>query len=65
LTALSPADTLVTVGVGGNDIGWSAVIKRCVELDILPVGRQSLKAADPCDIASRPGPVRLPTGRSG
>jgi lysophospholipase L1-like esterase len=36
LSALSAATTLVTLGIGGNDIGWSAVITRCTELDLIP-----------------------------
>ncbi len=37
LTALSAATSLVTVGIGGNDIGFAAALTRCVELDSLPV----------------------------
>jgi lysophospholipase L1-like esterase len=36
LTALTAATTLVTLGIGGNDIGWAAILTRCVELDLLP-----------------------------
>jgi lysophospholipase L1-like esterase len=36
LSALSAATTLVTLGIGGNDIGWSAIITRCTELDLIP-----------------------------
>jgi lysophospholipase L1-like esterase len=36
LSALSAATTLVTLGIGGNDIGWSAVITKCTELDLIP-----------------------------
>jgi lysophospholipase L1-like esterase len=36
LSALSAATTLVTFGIGGNDIGWSAIITRCTELDLIP-----------------------------
>jgi lysophospholipase L1-like esterase len=37
LSALSAATTLVTIGLGGNDIGFEPVLTRCAELDILPV----------------------------
>jgi len=37
LTALSAAATLVTVGIGGNDIGFAAALTRCAELDLVPV----------------------------
>jgi lysophospholipase L1-like esterase len=36
LDALSSATRLVTVGIGGNDIGWAAVITKCTELDLIP-----------------------------
>jgi len=36
LSALSAATTLVTLGIGGNDIGWSGVIIKCTELDLIP-----------------------------
>jgi lysophospholipase L1-like esterase len=36
LSALSPATTLVTLGIGGNDVDWGGVIARCTELDLLP-----------------------------
>jgi lysophospholipase L1-like esterase len=35
LTALSPATTLVTLGIGGNDVHWGAVLTRCAELDMV------------------------------
>jgi lysophospholipase L1-like esterase len=34
LNALSPADTLVTVQVGGNDIGFTAIIVTCAFLSL-------------------------------
>jgi lysophospholipase L1-like esterase len=37
LGALSSATALVTLGIGGNDIGWASVVTRCVELDLIPV----------------------------
>jgi lysophospholipase L1-like esterase len=37
--ALSAADTLVTVGIGGNDAGLIGVVEECVKLDIIrPTG---------------------------
>jgi lysophospholipase L1-like esterase len=36
LSALSPATTLVTLGIGGNDVDWGGVIARCTELDLFP-----------------------------
>jgi lysophospholipase L1-like esterase len=37
LNALSAADTVITLDIGGNDLGWSGVIERCVRLDVLDV----------------------------
>jgi len=57
LTALSAATTLVTVGIGGNDIGWAAVLTRCAELDLAPAllpGGASSDAA-PCQAYFTPG----------
>jgi hypothetical protein len=34
LSALSSATALVTLGIGGNDIGWASIVTRCVELDL-------------------------------
>jgi hypothetical protein len=36
LTGLSPATMLVTVGIGGNDVHWGTILKRCAELDLIP-----------------------------
>ena len=36
LSALSSATRLVTLGIGGNDVGWAGVITKCVELDLIP-----------------------------
>ncbi|HLY50183.1 MAG TPA: SGNH/GDSL hydrolase family protein [Solirubrobacteraceae bacterium] len=33
LNAVSPADTLVTVGIGGNDAGLITVVETCAEID--------------------------------
>ena len=50
LSALSAATTLVTLGIGGNDVGWSAVITRCTELDLVPalVSGDTTSDATPC-----------------
>jgi lysophospholipase L1-like esterase len=36
-SALSAATALVTLGIGGNDVDWAAIITRCTELDLIPV----------------------------
>ena len=36
LSVLSAGTTLVTLGIGGNDVGWGSVITRCTELDLVP-----------------------------
>jgi len=50
LSPLAAATRLVTLGIGGNDIGWSAIITRCTELDLIPVLIPGETAADstPC-----------------
>jgi lysophospholipase L1-like esterase len=37
LDALSSATTLVTLGIGGNDVHWTAVLAECVKLDLVTV----------------------------
>jgi lysophospholipase L1-like esterase len=37
LSALSPDATLVTLSIGGNDLDYSGILTRCVELDVLGV----------------------------
>jgi lysophospholipase L1-like esterase len=37
LNALSADATLVTLGIGGNDLGFSGILTRCVEHDVLGV----------------------------
>jgi len=37
LSALSAATSVVTLGIGGNDVGWTAIVTRCTELDLIPV----------------------------
>ena len=51
LSALSSATELVTLGIGGNDIGWASVVTRCVELDLIPVLIPGEKASGltPCE----------------
>jgi len=36
LDALSAATRLVTLGVGGNDVDWAAIITHCTEMDLIP-----------------------------
>ena len=36
LSALSASTTLVTLGIGGNDIDFAGVLTRCVEVDLVP-----------------------------
>ena len=36
LSALSASTRLVTLGIGGNDVDWAAIITRCTELDLVP-----------------------------
>lgn len=51
LTALSPATTLVTIGIGGNDARWGTVLARCAELDIGPALMPGSGGSDaaPCE----------------
>ena len=50
LSALSTATRLITLGVGGNDVGWSGIITRCTELDLIPALIPGSTTADltPC-----------------
>jgi lysophospholipase L1-like esterase len=50
LGALSSGTALVTVGIGGNDIGIIGIVTKCAELDLIPSmipGRSS--ATTPCE----------------
>ena len=50
LSALSSGDALVTVSIGGNDIGLIGIITKCTELDLIPAlipGRSS--TLTPCE----------------
>jgi lysophospholipase L1-like esterase len=46
LDALSPATTLVTLGIGGNDVHWTSVLGECVKLDLVTVLTGSSSAQD-------------------
>ena len=49
LSALSPSTTLVTLGIGGNDVDFADVLTRCVEVDLIPslIGN-SADQSSPC-----------------
>jgi lysophospholipase L1-like esterase len=36
LSALSSSTTLITLGVGGNDVDFAGVLTHCVEVDLIP-----------------------------
>jgi len=50
LDALSPATTLVTLGIGGNDVHWTSVLGECVKLDFGTVlmGSSAAQHSDRC-----------------
>jgi lysophospholipase L1-like esterase len=50
LSALNSTTSLVTLGIGGNDVGFSSVLTRCVELDLVPslIGH-SASGSSPCE----------------
>jgi lysophospholipase L1-like esterase len=51
LSALSSGTGLVTVGIGGNDIGIIGIVTKCTELDLVPAlipGRTASKLT-PCE----------------
>ena len=51
LSALSSGTALVTVGIGGNDIGIIGIVTKCAELDLIPAlipGRGSA-GLTPCE----------------
>jgi lysophospholipase L1-like esterase len=50
LSALSSGTALVTVSIGGNDIGMIDIVTKCTELDLLPalMGRSS-SSLTPCE----------------
>jgi lysophospholipase L1-like esterase len=49
LTALSSSTTLVTLGIGGNDVDFASVLTHCVEMDLIPalIGNAAAKYS-PC-----------------
>jgi lysophospholipase L1-like esterase len=57
LTALSTATRLVTLGIGGNDVGWTGIITRCTELDLIPALIPGSTTSDltPCQDYYTPG----------
>lgn len=50
LSALTTDTTLVTLGIGGNDVDFASVLSKCVELDLVPSFLSSALSADlaPC-----------------
>jgi len=61
LTALTVTTTLVTLGIGGNDIDFAAILTRCVELDLIPalISRGASGLA-PCRASyTSPGPDQI------
>ncbi len=50
LSALSAATALVTLGIGGNDVGWAGIVTRCTDLDLIPSLIPGTRASDvtPC-----------------
>ena len=58
LSALSTATRLVTLGIGGNDVGWTGIITRCTELDLVPAlmpGSAAASGLTPCQDYYTPG----------
>lgn len=49
LSALSSSTTLVTLGIGGNDVDFAGVLTRCVEVDLIPslIGSSAAQSS-PC-----------------
>lgn len=39
IDAVDPATDLVTVGIGGNDLGFAEILKSCIELGAVQLGR--------------------------
>jgi lysophospholipase L1-like esterase len=61
LSALSKATRLVTLGIGGNDVGWTGIITRCTELDLIPALMPGSATAGltPCQDYYTPGGTDL------
>ena len=57
LSALSTATRLVTLGIGGNDVGWTGIITRCTELDLIPalMPGSATSGLTPCQDYYTPG----------
>ena len=50
LGTLSADDTIVTLGISGNDVDFAGVLTRCVELDVAPTLIGSLASGtNPCE----------------
>ncbi|MEU9043932.1 MULTISPECIES: SGNH/GDSL hydrolase family protein [unclassified Kitasatospora] len=61
IDAVGPATDLVTVGIGGNDLGFAEILKNCIEL-----GATHLGQGTPCKDTYDAGlPDRLAALRSG
>jgi lysophospholipase L1-like esterase len=56
LSALSSSTTLVTLGIGGNDVDFAGVLTRCVEMDLIPslIGSSAAQSS-PCQAYYAPG----------
>ena len=50
LSALSTGTALITLGIGGNDVGWVGIITKCTEMDLVPALTSGGSTADltPC-----------------
>jgi lysophospholipase L1-like esterase len=48
LSALSPGTALVTVSIGGNDIGIIGIVTKCAELDLVPTLAGVASGRTPC-----------------
>jgi lysophospholipase L1-like esterase len=57
LSALSTGTRLVTLGIGGNDVGWTGIITRCTELDLIPalMPGSATSGLTPCQDYYTPG----------
>ncbi|MGZ4220484.1 MAG: hypothetical protein ACXVH3_05335 [Solirubrobacteraceae bacterium] len=66
--ALSTGDSLVTVGIGGNDAGLIGVVEECVKLDVIrPTGsacRTTTRRLVAIQMWRRSGPPRARSRRS-
>ncbi|WP_030246763.1 SGNH/GDSL hydrolase family protein [Streptomyces sp. NRRL S-350] len=54
IDAVGPATGLITVGIGGNDLGFAGILKDCVELGAASLGRGTpCKEAHDADLPAR------------